>query len=146
MSTARMSMMMRNQCDLQPRLYEIGANLHRLVPISMFGPFNVFICRRLNHRLSLDDLDNLGVGALSHDVRLTGRRELEITGVTRVETFDVNAFELATSEGGLYIEGDALHMKRFDVEAGIVRIEGKITSLAYADDGKRRNPFGRLWK
>ncbi|WP_067621262.1 YabP/YqfC family sporulation protein [Alicyclobacillus acidiphilus] len=82
---------------------------------------------------------------MSHDVRLTDRRELEITGVKRVETFDVNAFELATSEGGLYIEGSALHMKRFDVESGTVLIEGRITSLSY-DDEKRRNPLGRLWK
>lgn len=69
---------------------------------------------------------------------------MEVTGVTRVESFDVQAFELVTTAGALHIEGDGLHMKHFDVQAGIVRIEGKITTLEYDDEGKRKSLVGRL--
>lgn len=79
-----------------------------------------------------------------HDVRLVGRTELEISGVTRVESFDVSEFELSTTAGALFIEGDALHMKHFDVALGVVRIEGRITALKYADGEKKRNLVGRL--
>ncbi|WAH37338.1 YabP/YqfC family sporulation protein [Alicyclobacillus dauci] len=79
-----------------------------------------------------------------HDIRLRGRSELEITGVQKVSSFDVHAFELVTTAGHLHIEGDALHMKHFDVQAGIVRIEGRIIGLQYDDDAKKKTFVGRL--
>lgn len=93
-------------------------------------------------------LDNLEVCDLNavggHDLRLLSRADLEITGVTRVESFDVDKFELMTTSGALHIEGDGLHMKHFDVEAGIVRIEGQIVAIQYSDDGKKKSLVGRL--
>ncbi|EPZ53188.1 hypothetical protein N007_00110 [Alicyclobacillus acidoterrestris ATCC 49025] len=93
-------------------------------------------------------MDNVGVLGLSaqdaHHVRLIGRTALEITGVERVSSFDVNAFELVTTLGNLYIEGESLHMKQFDVESGLVRIEGNISALQYADDSKRKGFARRL--
>ncbi|WEH11951.1 YabP/YqfC family sporulation protein [Alicyclobacillus fastidiosus] len=80
----------------------------------------------------------------AHNVRLIGREALEITGVERVTSFDVKAFELVTTSGNLYIEGDSLHMKQFDVKAGIVRIEGHIVALQYADETKRKGFARRL--
>ncbi|MFD1673612.1 YabP/YqfC family sporulation protein, partial [Alicyclobacillus fodiniaquatilis] len=87
----------------------------------------------------------MGVGD-QHDVRLIGRADLEITGVQSVASFDVHAFELHTNAGALHIVGDNLHMKHFDVQAGVVRIEGRIIGLQYNDEGKRRNFVGRLLK
>ncbi|GMA57115.1 sporulation protein YabP [Alicyclobacillus sacchari] len=81
--------------------------------------------------------------AEEHDVHLTGRRELQITGVKRVESFDVQAFELSTTAGNMRIAGQSLHMKQFDRHAGIVCIEGEIGAIVY-DDGKQRGLMGRL--
>ncbi|WP_245631740.1 sporulation protein YabP [Alicyclobacillus ferrooxydans] len=71
-----------------------------------------------------------------HDVSIRGRKNIEVTGVSSVESFDVNQFSLITSGGPLAIRGTNLHMKHLDLEEGVVVIEGTLSSLDYTVDGK----------
>lgn len=87
--------------------------------------------------------------AKEHDIKLVGRRRLDITGVRQVESFDNEEFLLETEMGFLAIRGQNLHMKNLNVELGHVSIEGKIIDLVYVDEqagGKSKGLFGKLFK
>ncbi len=87
-----------------------------------------------------------GVGmdpAEGHDVHILARREIEVTGVERLERFDAEAFVISTRAGELCVEGRALAIKAFDRQAGIIRIEGDIGALIYGDH-RRAARWGRL--
>jgi sporulation protein YabP len=84
-----------------------------------------------------------------HDVTLKGRRQLDITGVKQVESFDNEEFLLETVMGFLSIRGQNLHMKNLNVEQGLVSIEGKIYDFVYLDQNqqdKSKGFFGKLFK
>lgn len=90
-----------------------------------------------------------GHSAKEHDLKLVGRRRLDITGVRQVESFDSEQFLLETEMGFLAVHGQNLHMKELNVELGHVSIEGKIIDLVYVDDpgsGKSKGLFGKLFK
>lgn len=80
-----------------------------------------------------------------HDVTMRGRKSLEVTGVSSVESFDVNEFFLKTTAGPLHILGANLHMKHLDLDAGVVMIEGTVSSLNYvSEQTKKKRLVGRL--
>lgn len=73
------------------------------------------------------------------------RSQLEVTGISSVDSFDANAFALTTADGPLFIRGSGLHMKHLDLQSGVVVIEGTVTSLEYAPpNNKKRHLTGRL--
>jgi len=83
------------------------------------------------------------------EVKLLNRKELEITGVKSVESFDSEAFMLATECGLLHIRGQNLHIKHLSLEQGFVAIDGSVHSLEYLDGGmphKSKSLFGKLFK
>ena len=85
--------------------------------------------------------------AEDHDIHLKGRKAIEVTGVSNVESFDVNEFALVTSAGPLTIRGTNLHIKHLDLQEGVVAIEGTVHSLAYVSERQKKNRFaGRLFK
>lgn len=84
-----------------------------------------------------------------HDVKMIGRKTLEITGVKQVESFDNEEFLLETTMGFLAIRGSNLKMKNLNVESGMVSIEGKVFDLVYLDQQsgeKSKGFFGKLFK
>ncbi len=84
-----------------------------------------------------------------HDIILKGRKQLKITGVKQVESFDNEEFLLETMMGFLAIRGQGLHMKNLDVEEGVVSIEGKIYDFVYLEQNqqdKSKGFFGKLFK
>ncbi len=84
-----------------------------------------------------------------HNIILKGRKQLEITGVKHVESFDNEEFLLETVMGFLAIRGQHLKMKNLSVERGVVLINGKIIDLVYLDDhegDKAKGFFSKLFK
>ncbi len=84
-----------------------------------------------------------------HNITMRNRKQLDITGVKQVESFDNEEFLLETELGFLAIRGQNLHMKNLDVDQGIVAIEGKIYDLVYLDqqqNDKTKGFFGKLFK
>ncbi len=79
-----------------------------------------------------------------HQVILQERRQAELTGVSDVDSFDDTVVVAYTSLGELTIRGTELHVKRLDLECGILSIEGQIDSLQYAEVHKSTGFFGRL--
>lgn len=88
-------------------------------------------------------------GAKHQEIRMLNRKSLDITGVSKVESFDHEAFHLETACGFLTVRGHQLHMRNLSLEQGLVSIEGMIQSLVYSDSsasGKTRSKLGKLFK
>ncbi|MCD7036654.1 sporulation protein YabP [Metabacillus sp. GX 13764] len=84
-----------------------------------------------------------------HDITMKGRKQLEISGVKQVESFDNEEFLLDTVMGAMAIRGENLQMKNLDVDRGIVSIKGRIFDIVYLDDqqgDKAKGFFSKLFK
>lgn len=82
---------------------------------------------------------------VKHQILMISRQYVEVTGVTGVESFDVNEFILQTTNGLLSIRGDNLHIKALNLENGLVSIEGRIDDLEYLEDSHAEKRGKRFW-
>ena len=68
---------------------------------------------------------------LPHKLTLDQRRNLTMTGVTEVVSFDENTVVLKTGLGMLVVQGQQLQLKTLTLEGGNVAVEGEINTLTY---------------
>lgn len=83
------------------------------------------------------------------NLTLLNRKVLELSGVTKVDSFDSQLFILKTVLGDLTIKGYGLHMKHLNLESGLVTIEGNVHSLSYSDSAsgnKKKSLVGQLFR
>ena len=80
---------------------------------------------------------------LEHNLILKDRKEISITGVTDVDSFDENSVVAYTNFGELTISGNNLHIGALDTEKGELSIDGEITSLCYLDNRPKSEGFFR---
>ena len=66
-----------------------------------------------------------------HSLRLVGRAELTITGVTEVSRFEEDGVLLQTDMGELTVQGEQLQLKELSLEGGRVAVSGSISALIY---------------
>lgn len=96
----------------------------------------------------MEDLNNLNKKA--HKVSMNNRRNVSITGVNDVLSFDVKEVLLETELGMLMMKGADLHISRLSLEKGEVDVEGKIDSLTYSEHDsfakKSESLLGKLFK
>lgn len=75
--------------------------------------------------------------AENHELTLTNREQVQISGVLHLATFDDEQIVLDTELGTLTVKGEDLHIKQLDLDAGRLSVEGLVTSVAYGP-GKGR--------
>ena len=66
-----------------------------------------------------------------HSLRLVGRAELTITGVTEVSRFEEDGVLLQTDMGELTVQGGQLQLKELSLDGGRVAVSGSISALIY---------------
>lgn len=71
--------------------------------------------------------------ALPHKLTLTERKNMTMTGVTEVISFDENVVVLKTALGLLRVHGQDLQLKNLSVEAGQVAVDGTISAFIYEE-------------
>lgn len=83
-----------------------------------------------------------------HNVIMEGRKNLTISGVTDVDSFDERCIVLYTQLGELVIKGRELHINSMSVETGDMTIDGDIWALNYGDKDKKGSPtfLGKLFR
>ncbi|MEW9675296.1 sporulation protein YabP [Lentibacillus sp. L22] len=84
-----------------------------------------------------------------HFIKINNRKNLEISGVKEVDSFDNEEFLLETVMGYLIIRGQNLQLKNLDVGEGLVSIKGKIYELSYVDEQhqeKAKGIFSKLFR
>ena len=82
---------------------------------------------------------------LPHDLRLKERRELTMTGVTEVVSFDETAVVLRTCLGLLTVQGRDLKVKTLSLEGGQMEVDGQIYALVY-EEPREGSLWQRLWR
>lgn len=80
---------------------------------------------------------------MPHKLTLDSRKNLSMTGVTEVVSFDENAVVLKTGMGQLTIHGAQLQLKNLSLEGGQVAVEGTISALVY-EEPRKSGPWRRL--
>ena len=70
---------------------------------------------------------------MPHQLTLKDRKQLTMTGVTEVVSFDENSVMLRTSLGDLMIQGQQLQLRDLTLEGGKVCVEGQIFGMTYEE-------------
>ena len=66
-----------------------------------------------------------------HKLSLNERKDLTVTGVTEVVSFDEESVVLKTSLGTLIVHGRQLQLKTLSTNGGQVEISGTVSALIY---------------
>lgn len=84
----------------------------------------------------------------THDVKISDRSQLYMTGIKKIDSFDNEEFLMDTALGTLLLKGEGLELVKLDTHDGNVSIKGKINSIAYSDGKKAdgENIFSKLFK
>ena len=68
----------------------------------------------------------------SHGVSIAERKNVLVTGVKKIESFDNEEFFMDTTLGFLVIKGSELEIIKLDTYQGNVSIKGNVDSLSYS--------------
>ena len=94
----------------------------------------------------VQDLDTL----VTHNISLVERKNITISGVKKIESFDNEEFIIETLLGLVVVKGENLEIIKLDTYQGIISIKGKINMLNYVDDSNKKNKedsiLNRLFK
>ncbi len=86
----------------------------------------------------------------NHSVNIIERKNILITGVKKVDSFDNEEFLVETIMGYLVLKGEELELVKLDTLQGTVTIKGFVKSFDYLDDNTKKEKegsiFNRLFK
>lgn len=92
----------------------------------------------------MDKMDT--ISSFSHSVTLNERKNIIITGVKKIDSFDEEEFFLETGMGNLSIKGEELEIIKLDTYQGNVSIKGRVDSMIYSEGEKKNKESGVLSK
>ena len=94
----------------------------------------------------MDKLKEISSG-LTHSFSVQERKNIALTGVVKIESFDKEEFLIETSLGIMNIKGENLEVVRLDTYQGNLTIKGTINSISYTESNKKESSvFSRLFK
>lgn len=85
---------------------------------------------------------------LNHSFSVSERKNIIISGVSKIDSFDNEEFLLETVQGYMNIKGESLEVVKLDTYQGNVSIKGIINSITYIDENtkKESSMFTKLFK
>lgn len=90
------------------------------------------------------------INSFNHSINIVERKNILITGVKKVESFDNEEFLLETIMGYLALKGEDLELVKLDTIQGTVTIKGFVKSFDYLDDNNKKDKeqsiISRLFK
>ena len=87
--------------------------------------------------------ENIRAAEREHNVCITGRENIAVTGVCEVVSFDENSVVMETVAGTLTIDGTEMNVTGLDLANGQVTVTGKLVGLYYIEQRGKRRLFGR---
>ena len=75
----------------------------------------------------------------NHGVSIAERKNVLVTGVKKIESFDNEEFLMDTTLGFLVIKGNSLEIIKLDTYQGNVSIKGQVDSLTYMDSSLKKD-------
>jgi sporulation protein YabP len=86
----------------------------------------------------------------NHSINVLERKNILVTGVKKIESFDDTEFLMDTIMGLLALKGEELELLKLDTMQGSVSIKGMLTSFSYIEDEKNKKKessfINRLFK
>ncbi len=86
----------------------------------------------------------------THELKIIDRREISLTGIKKITSFDAEEFLLESNMGIILIKGSNLEIMKLDTHNGNLKIKGKINSFSYLENNKEKNHeesiFAKLFK
>ncbi len=89
------------------------------------------------------DKDNT-IANYNHSINIVERKNILVTGVKKIESFDSEEFLMETVMGFLVLKGDDLELLKLDTLQGNVSIKGFLKSFAYVDDATKKEKDSTL--
>ena len=90
------------------------------------------------------------IASLNHNITINERKNIVVTGVKKIDSFNSDEFLMETSMGYIIIKGLDLEIIKLDTYQGTVTIKGKLIGLNYIESlsGKEKEEgvFNRLFK
>ena len=90
------------------------------------------------------------INSSNHSITINERKNIIITGVKKIESFDDEEFLLETNMGFIVIKGADLEIIKLDTYQGNVSIKGRINSLTYMEGANKKEKedsvFSKLFK
>ncbi len=87
---------------------------------------------------------------LGHVVTISERKNIVISGVKKIDSFDNEEFLMETNMGYIVLKGSDLEIVKLDTYQGNVSIKGKVNSLSYMENLSKKNKdegmFNKLFK
>ena len=83
-----------------------------------------------------------------HDIIIMMRKEMKVSGVKDVVSFDESGVFLKTVCGDMTVEGRGLKVGTLDTDQGIVHLEGQIDAIYYSNEAseEKRGLLSKLFK
>ncbi len=100
------------------------------------------IIKKAEVNIFMQDKNNI---KQNQNLILQNRKNLSISGITDVDSFDEKAICLYTQLGELTIQGRELHIDSMSVETGDMTITGDIWAIVYGDK-ERKGPLSLMGK
>ena len=75
----------------------------------------------------------------NHGIQIDERKNIIVTGVKKIESFDNEEFMMDTTLGFLVIKGSGLEIIKLDTYQGNVSIKGQVDSLSYMDKDMKKD-------
>jgi len=90
------------------------------------------------------------IASLNHNITINERKNIVISGVKKIDSFDNEEFLMETTMGYIIIKGSDLEIIKLDTYQGNVSIKGKINSLNYMETSSKKEKeegiFSKLFK
>lgn len=87
----------------------------------------------------------------NHVFNLIERKNVSISGVKKIDSFDSEEFLIESVMGYIVLKGSDLELIKLDTMQGVVTIKGMVNSLSYIDEAtnkktKENSVISRLFK
>lgn len=84
------------------------------------------------------------LAGFNHSISVVERKNVLITGVKKVDSFDNEEFLVETVMGYLALKGEELELIKLDTLAGSVTIKGIVNSFDYIEEVGKKEKEGSI--
>ena len=94
-------------------------------------------------------MDKEMMSSIAHSITINERKNIVITGVKKITSFNNNEFLLDSNMGFITLKGSDLEIVKLDTFQGNVSIKGTINSFSYSErykKDKEDSVFNKLFK
>lgn len=82
------------------------------------------------------------INPVNQNIHLENRKQIKISGVSKLIQLNPFSFDLETTLGPLKIKGENLEMQSFDIDNGNIFITGDFNSIEYfVKEAKKKKSF-----